>query len=110
MEKNPPVSPTRHIWLLTAAFVLAGAAFAVGAPLFQAPDEPPHVDMVRHYADHPFDLPGPDLRIRNGVQQAVEQVGLNQGGPIDWSHAPPSRPRYPAFDGYPDASAPARSC
>ena len=99
-----------HLALLTVAFLAAGAAFAVGAPLFQAPDEPPHVDMVRHYAGHPFDIPGPELRIRNGVQEGVDQVGLVQGGPIEWPAQARSRPAYPRFDREPAADQPARVC
>jgi hypothetical protein len=97
---------------LTLAFVALGAAFAVGAPLFQAPDEAPHIDMVRHHADHPFDRPGPDLRMRKGVQDGVDQVGLRQGGPIPWPppEATPARPPYQAFDEYPGAGGPATRC
>ena len=104
------MSPTRHVWLLTAAFALAGGAFAVGAPLFQAPDEPPHVDLVRHYADHPTAIAGPRLRIRSGVEQAVELVGLPQGGPIPWPATPRPRPAYPRFEGFPHADADATGC
>ena len=112
MTRLPRISVRAQLALLTLAFVLAGVAFAIGAPLFQAPDEPPHVDMVRHYAKHPFDLADKDLRIRAGVQQAVEQTGLNQGGPIDWEaeSAPESRPPYRAFDDYPGADEPASMC
>jgi hypothetical protein len=98
--------------LLTLAFVATGAAFAVIAPLFQAPDEPPHVDMVRHYADHPFTLADKNLQIRNGVQEAVDQTGIDQGGTIDWAspRIPAERPVYPSFDDQPNADGPATSC
>jgi 4-amino-4-deoxy-L-arabinose transferase-like glycosyltransferase len=97
---------------LTVAFIALGAAFAVAAPLFQAPDEAPHIDMVRHQADHPFDRPGPGLRMRGGVQSAVDQVGLRQGGPIPWPppDATPARPAYPRFDEYPGGRDAAVSC
>src|SRR5207244_10219242 len=87
-----------------------GAAFAVGAPLFQAPDEPPHLDMVRHYADHPTAIAGPRLRIRSVVQQAVDLVGLPQGGPISWPAKPRARPRSPRFGAFLHADADATGC
>jgi hypothetical protein len=96
--------------LLTFAFILAGFGFALAAPLFQAPDEPPHIDMVRHRIHHPLSLPGSDLRIRQGVEAAVEQVGLNQGGPVDWTKAPADRPAYPRFADFPNAEDPATTC
>lgn len=112
MRRLPRLSIRAHLGLLTLAFVLTGVAFAVVAPLFQAPDEPPHIDMVRHYAEHPFDLADRDLQIRNGVQSAVDATGLDQGGAIDWSspRVPDRRPPYRAFDDYPDADGPATSC
>ena len=112
MPRLPRLSVRAHLALLTLAFVLTGTAFAIVAPLFQAPDEPPHIDMVRHYATHPLDVADRELEIRRGVQSAVDETGLDQGGVIDWSspRVPRERPAYPAFDDYPDADAPATSC
>jgi hypothetical protein len=112
VRRVPTLSVRAHLALLTLAFVVTGAAFAIVAPLFQAPDEPPHVDMVRHYATHPFTLADKDLQIRNGVQEAVNQTGIDQGGTIDWAspRIPAERPAYPSFDDQPDAGAPATSC
>jgi hypothetical protein len=112
VRRVPTLSVRAHLALLTLAFVVTGAAFAIIAPLFQAPDEPPHVDMVRHYAEHPFTLADKDLQIRNGVQEAVDQTGIDQGGTIDWAspRIPAERPTYPSFDDQPNAGAPATSC
>ena len=112
MRRVPTLSVRAHLALLTLAFVVTGAAFAIIAPLFQAPDEPPHVDMVRHYAEHPFTLADKDLQIRNGVQEAVDQTGIDQGGTIDWAspRIPAERPTYPSFDDQPNAGAAATSC
>jgi hypothetical protein len=85
--------------LLTAAFVLTGLVFAVGTPLFQAPDEPQHLDLVHHYAHHPVDIAGPDLRVRQGTRQAVADVGLRDYlAPVSFEAVPPERPRYRALD------------
>jgi 4-amino-4-deoxy-L-arabinose transferase-like glycosyltransferase len=99
---------------LTLAFALGGAAFALATPLFQGPDEPAHVDLVRHYARHPSDLAGPDLRVRAGVWAAVQQTGLPiAGGPTEAVWPPggaPARPSYPRFDDFPGGEAPAAGC
>jgi hypothetical protein len=112
VRRLPRLSVRAHLALLTLAFVVTGAAFAIVAPLFQAPDEPPHVDMVRHYAAHPFTLADKGLQIRNGVQEAVDQTGIDQGGTIDWTspRIPAERPAYPSFDDQPNADGPATSC
>ena len=94
---------------LTIVFACLGVTFAAVAPTFQAPDEPPHLDMIRHQAVHPFDVPGPDLRMSRAVQDAVEQVGLPQGGPIEWQDGAPPRPAYTALSA-PGGDAPASHC
>ena len=84
-------------WLTLATGVL-GLAFAVGVPLFQNPDEPSHVDRVRHQADHPLDLPDAGLRMRRSVVKTSEAVGLpmryHQGWPGDLTGP---RPDFPGF-------------
>ena len=67
---------TLLLGLLTLAFVLSGLVFAVGTPLFQAPDEPQHLDLVHHYAHHPLDLDDAEMRVRRGTRAEVAQVGL----------------------------------
>ena len=49
MANRTPARSRAPLLALTLAFALAGAAFAVATPLFQGPDEPAHVDLVRHY-------------------------------------------------------------
>lgn len=84
-------------WLTLATGVL-GLAFALGVPLFQNPDEPSHVDRIRHQAEHPLDLPDASLRMRRSVVKTSERVGLpmryHQGWPGDLAGP---RPAFPSF-------------
>lgn len=110
MARVPPVLVRRLLTLLTAAFVLGGAAFALGTPLFQNPDEPSHIDLTHRYAHDPFRLAGPSLRIREGTVAAVEDVGLAaRAGDISYDEVPAERPRYRSLDEYPRADEPATS-
>jgi hypothetical protein len=93
---------------LTVAGVLLGLAFAVAVPLFQNPDEPSHVDRIRHQAAHPFDLPEASLRMRQVVVRASENVGL----PLQYHEGWPSdlvgpRPEMPPFSAGTDPDRPA---
>lgn len=93
---------------LTAAFFLSGVAFAVGTPIFQNPDEPPHVDLVHHYAHDPTDLAGPELRQRRGTREAFDAVGLpEKADDADFERLPEQRPDYLPFDSYPAGAEPA---
>ena len=71
-------TPAERRWLvlLTAAFICAGAAFAVMTPMFENPDEATHLDMARHYSRHPFDQAGPALRQSQAVRGAFGATGL----------------------------------
>lgn len=93
--------------LLTLAFALLGTGFAVVTPLFQAPDEPAHVDMVRFRLHHPTAVPDHTLRWEQATEDAVAMVGLPRGGPLRWSGPAPARPAYPAFRRLAPAGTPA---
>jgi 4-amino-4-deoxy-L-arabinose transferase-like glycosyltransferase len=93
--------------LLTAAFALLAAAFAVVLPVFQAPDEPAHVDMVRFRLHHPLAVPDHTLRWAQATEDAVAMVGLPRGGPLRWDGPTPARPPYPAFRDLAPAGTPA---
>jgi hypothetical protein len=72
-------------------------AFAVGIPLFQNPDEPSHVDRIRHQADHPTDLPDASLRMRRSVVKTSERVGLPLGFHQGWPSDLTERADLPSF-------------
>lgn len=94
------------IWL-TVASVALGSAFAIGVPLFQNPDEPSHVDRVRHQASHPFDIPGSDLRMQRTVVKASERVGLVLGYHQGWPPELDERAPQPRFSDHEGADRPA---
>jgi hypothetical protein len=96
--------------LLTAAFVLSSAAFAVSVPMFGNPDEGTHVDMVRHYADHPTEMAGPSLQQTEGVRNALVATGMiDLPAESPTAAIPPSRPDYGPFEDY-GGDAPAKVC
>ncbi|MDQ2649059.1 MAG: hypothetical protein M3Z03_05860, partial [Actinomycetota bacterium] len=87
--------------LLTAAFVVLGLIFALLTPLFANPDESVHIDMARHYAAHPTDLAGPELRQTAGVRGAVVAAGvLDAPAESPVGAIPEDRPDYGSFDDY----------
>jgi 4-amino-4-deoxy-L-arabinose transferase-like glycosyltransferase len=92
--------------LLTLLFVQTGLAFAIFTPMFQNPDEPTQVDMVRHYAAHPTQLAGPSLRQTDGLRGAVAATGLSDAIP-DFATVPDTRPDYGPFTSYRGGNAPA---
>lgn len=54
----------RSVWLLSALHLLLLLAWSVSVPIYRAPDEPNHVDMVRA-ASGPEGWPAPDERTVN---------------------------------------------
>src|SRR5687768_16045727 len=92
--------------LLTLVFVQTGLAFAIATPMFQNPDEPTQVDMVRHYASHPTEFAGPSPRQSDGLRCAVSATGLADDGP-DFDEVRSERPTYRPFTAYRGGDAPA---
>ena len=102
-----PAERTTLGWLTLASIAL-GLAFAVGTPLFQNPDEPSHVDRIRHQAQHPADLPDASLRMRDSVVRMSQSVGLPTRFHSDWpGDVDGPRPSFPSFSagGGPDGPA-----
>jgi 4-amino-4-deoxy-L-arabinose transferase-like glycosyltransferase len=96
--------------LLTVAFVVSGAAFAVLTPLFENPDEATHVDMVEHYVEHPTKMAGPSLRQTQKVRGAFAATGLfDTPTKAAVAGLPPTRPDYGPFRQY-GGEEPATSC
>jgi 4-amino-4-deoxy-L-arabinose transferase-like glycosyltransferase len=98
--------------LLTLAFVLTGAAFAVSTPMFENPDEATHIDMVRHYARHPTEMAGPSLRQTQQVRGAMAETGLvdSPAADVAVTGIPPQRPDYRPFGAYGAPGEAATAC
>lgn len=112
MTRFAPATPTerRYLALLIAMFICAGTAFTMATPMFENPDEATHVDMVRHYSRHPFDLAGPSLRQSQAVRDAFGATGLfDTRTDAAFDGVPTDRPDYRSFDSY-AGDEPATSC